>query len=444
MNFSCLLGMNKNKYLDKLRELGDKGKGLYMHHRDREELYKYLQGGAAPPNLERRTRRELNPEQYVEAVPSKKAKMMDDRYSLDKMRREEDRDLKARMQLHMLENQQRQQPPQVLQMQQPIMTASSSAMTDSRRPSRLTMTMHPNQGPQGPPGVFVPQQNQPMTLDQGDPWARNPGGPRYNPDRSRSPALPTYDNRIRSSRSPTRTYNRGDYGAPPPRSRYDDYARSSGTAYDPHQPTQSPPRMQRSYSPLRRPSPPRRQATPPRFPSPPRSNPALTRQVPPDNDIAQRWNQEMREISTRAAMPSQPLGYYERQAQLEAEAENQRLKKALSNKPPEVIDLSDSDNEDHHVHQTRGRMPPSPPRLGTLRHPNMSSEPPRSSYNQPPQMMSNRSTYPQIPDLPPGGGANFRNANPPPMNRYDQPPNNFRQSRSPPRGSTNVWADSRY
>mgnify|MGYP001238865924 CR=1 FL=1 len=180
--FLRLLGMNKNKYLDKLRELGDKGKGLYMHHRDREELYKYLQGGAAPPNLERRTRRELNPEQYVEAVPSKKAKMMDDRYSLDKMRREEDRDLKARMQLHMLENQQRQQPSQVLQMQQPIMTASSSAMQDSRRSSRFDMTMHPNQGPQGPPGVFVPQQNQPMTLDQGDPWARNQGGPRWSQD----------------------------------------------------------------------------------------------------------------------------------------------------------------------------------------------------------------------------------------------------------------------
>jgi len=54
----------------------------------------------------------------------------------------------------------------------------------------------------------------------------------------------------------------------------------------------------------------------------------LTRQVPPDNDIAQRWNQEMREISTRAAMPSQPLGYYERQAQLEAEAEASRASRA--------------------------------------------------------------------------------------------------------------------
>ena len=170
----------------------------------------------------------------------------------------------------------------------------------------------------------------------------------------------------------------------------------------------------------------------------------MQRSLAPDNDIAQRWNQEMRDISTRA--PSQPLGYYERQAQLEAEAENQRLKKALSNKPPEIIDLSDSDNEDQQPHSARGRMPPSPPRLGTLRHPNMSNEPPRSTYNQPPQMMSNRPSYPQIPDLPPapGGGNNYRNANPPPMNRYDQPPNNFRRSHSPPRGSTNVWADSRY
>ena len=465
-------GMNKNKYLDKLRELGDKGKGLYMHHRDRDELYKYLQGGAAPPNVERRTRRELNPEQYIESLPSKKAKM-DDKYSLDKMRREEDRDLKARMQLHLLENQKRNaelqhhhvQQPQVPQMPSyasnipPIMTASS-AMQDSRR-SRFDMTMHPNQGPQGPPGVFVPQQVQPMTLDQGDPWARNLRGrnqPQY-PERSRSPVASTYDNRMRS-RSPTRAYDRGDYGPQHSRSRYDDYGRPSGTAYDPHQPTQSPPRMQRSYSPQppRRPSPPRRQATPPRFPSPPRPNPTtmrgvrspprqqpmMQRSLAPDNDIAQRWNQEMRDISTRA--PSQPLGYYERQAQLEAEAENQRLKKALSNKPPEIIDLSDSDNEDQQPHSARGRMPPSPPRLGTLRHPNMSNEPPRSTYNQPPQMMSNRPSYPQIPDLPPapGGGNNYRNANPPPMNRYDQPPNNFRRSHSPPRGSTNVWADSRY
>ena len=141
----------------------------------------------------------------------------------------------------------------------------------------------------------------------------------------------------------------------------------------------------------------------------------------------------MRGISDRA--PSQPAGYFEKLAEQEAQRDAQRLQQTLSNKQPEVIDLSDSDNEDSQPSGGQGRMP-SPPRLGTLR-PN---EPPRPGYNQPP---SDRPGWPQVPDLPSGGG-NFRNANPPPMNRYEQPPNNFRRSRSPPRGPSNVWADSRY
>ena len=38
-------GMKREKYIDKLRELGDKGKSLFMHHRDREVLYDYFRGG---------------------------------------------------------------------------------------------------------------------------------------------------------------------------------------------------------------------------------------------------------------------------------------------------------------------------------------------------------------------------------------------------------------
>ena len=99
-----------------------------------------------------RTRRELNPEQYLDVNPTAKKAKLDERFSLDKMRQEEERDIKARMQLHMLENQNRQM---LQQQNQPI-----QAMIDHHesRKSRFDMTMHPNQGPQGPPGVFIPQQ----------------------------------------------------------------------------------------------------------------------------------------------------------------------------------------------------------------------------------------------------------------------------------------------
>ena len=56
-------GMNREKYLNKLRDMGDYGKKVYMHHRDRDILVAYLRGGQAPSNVKMRTRRELNPEQ---------------------------------------------------------------------------------------------------------------------------------------------------------------------------------------------------------------------------------------------------------------------------------------------------------------------------------------------------------------------------------------------
>ena len=381
--------------------------------------------------------------QYLDVNPSsnKKAKL-DERFSLDKMRQEEEHNLKTRMQLHMLENQNRQMIEQQQQnMQQPMVQSyGSSVMTDSRK-SRFDMTMHPNQGPQGPPGVFIPQQGgQPMGLDQGDPWSGGRNPPRYG-ERPRSPV---YDQRMRSRSPPWGSQQ-------PPRSRYDDYGRS-GATYDPSRPTESPPRMRRSYSPQRRMSPPpMRRATPPRFPSPPRAaapmmrrpSPPRMQQQPrlaPELDISKRWSEEMSSIENRGQ--SQPRGYFEsrqemsnveRLAEAEAQAEAQRLQQIRSQQAPQVIDLADSDDEDRGNSAPRTRMP-SPPRLGSLRHPSMNNE-----YAQPPQLRG----WPQVPELPGGGqqgGNGYTNANPP---RYGPPQDEYRRNRSPPR-SSNIWADSRY
>ena len=55
------------RYLEKLREkYGPREcKNKFMFHRDRDALLKYLSGGPTPENVSRKTRRELNPEQFV-------------------------------------------------------------------------------------------------------------------------------------------------------------------------------------------------------------------------------------------------------------------------------------------------------------------------------------------------------------------------------------------
>ena len=60
--------MKHHKYLDKLR--GINMKHLCMNHRDRDSFLKYISDtlAIAPSNVKRRTRRQLNPDQYLDDI----------------------------------------------------------------------------------------------------------------------------------------------------------------------------------------------------------------------------------------------------------------------------------------------------------------------------------------------------------------------------------------
>lgn len=59
--------MKHNKYLDKLRQTNLKN--LNMNHRDRDSFLKYISDSlATATNVKRRTRRQLNPDQYLDDI----------------------------------------------------------------------------------------------------------------------------------------------------------------------------------------------------------------------------------------------------------------------------------------------------------------------------------------------------------------------------------------
>ena len=66
MTFLNYRDVKHGRYLEKLREkYGPREcKNKFMFHRDRDALLKYLSGGPTPENVSRKTRRELNPEQF--------------------------------------------------------------------------------------------------------------------------------------------------------------------------------------------------------------------------------------------------------------------------------------------------------------------------------------------------------------------------------------------
>jgi hypothetical protein len=131
-----------SKYLEKLRELKKKQKA--MNHRDRDTFLKYIDGklSTAPSNVKRMTRRQLNPDQYLDqivptpAIASKRSRTRSpNKYTLEAMQREDELNLNARIQLHLLENQRQQEQ----------MAAAAAAAQQPKRPSRFDQFRHPNE-----------------------------------------------------------------------------------------------------------------------------------------------------------------------------------------------------------------------------------------------------------------------------------------------------------
>lgn len=305
-----------------------------MNHRDRDAFIKFLDG-TRTSNVKRLTRRDLNPEQYMDMIPAPSSSSIPgppvpadtfNKYSLEALQREEEQNLKARMQLHLLESQSRQPPPRPL----PAPLA---------KPSRFDQMYHPNQVQQPAPRVLP----QPFTttvvvpqVQSHDPYA---GRLRQSP-----PQPQMYESRMRS-RSPMR--------------RIPDYDPSLPTAA-------SPPRM----------SPPRRWSPPPRRPS-------------PHSDIAQRWNQQMASIGAPPPPPNvgaERRRYgeqdaLERLAAQEAQREEERLRRDAS-RYKEVIDLADSDDDDPGPPPQKAIRIPSPPRLSNTGMSWQSADPLREAYER--------------------------------------------------------------
>ena len=306
-----------------------------------------------------------------------------EKYSLEALRKDEEQNLKARMQLHLLESQSNVAP----QYEPP------------KKQSRFDQPFHPNQAHQQP-AVVIPQQigygqQTPSVSYQrvsaGDGHQRPPS-PHYRPDHHR----PEYRSEHRLDHQLDRRqpeHFQSDYRQEPPleapqrrigvaqwannpsfaRSRspeirYDSRMRSRSPVrvarqdYDPSFPTtSSPPRRHR-------PSPPPTM----HWPSP------LRRQQEQTSDITKRWTQEMSSITGRGASRADGDAL-ERLAAQEAQREEERMRSnAARLNGPQIIDLADSDDEDHARPLAPRRFAPSPPRLSQSSwHP---AEPLRHAY----------------------------------------------------------------
>ena len=198
----------------------DHGKRLSMHHRDRDAFLKYIDGKSShtPSNVKPRTRRELNPEQYISLEPARKIM---DKYSLDRMQKEDEENLKARMQMHILENQQKLQQNMIARQEQsmsipPPQPMVNVAPTNTSSRSRFDKTYHPSQVARGGPGVVIPQvvgyqeQFPPPQINRRSqepppaPWQGQEGASRSSSYRSRSPELMEYGSSRMRSRTPPR------------------------------------------------------------------------------------------------------------------------------------------------------------------------------------------------------------------------------------------------
>merc|ERR1719483_1839995 len=165
-------GMKHSKYLDKLRD--NKFKHLNMNHRDRDSFLKYVSDtNTTCSNVKRRTRRQLNPDQYLdhlEPAPSKPgaAKRVrlslspgpatppgsllgrdQEEFSLEALQQEEQQNLKARMQIEMLKNQTQLNQKDLLVLESQAPPPPRSRFDQQFRPGRQSQLAQP--------GVVVPQ-----------------------------------------------------------------------------------------------------------------------------------------------------------------------------------------------------------------------------------------------------------------------------------------------
>lgn len=261
--------------------------------------------------------------------------------------------LKARMQLEMLKDETRQQKA--------ILDTVDSRNLQPQGPSqksRFDQPFHPSQMAQPgvviPPPIFVPSQPPP------DPWSTRPSSHL----RSMSPPGVYDSSRLRSrsprSRSPTRHPGTESMMLSRAYNEHRDRQPARRSDYDPGFPT--------TVSPPRRFSPPmRRESPPPRTFRTFLDEPA--KQLPPQApSITQKWTEQMSGISNKR---NDYNDAFERLAAQEAQAEAAKLQHAANNQPPQVIDLSDSDEEPEDKRPrnsapavpSRSSMIPSPPRL---------------------------------------------------------------------------------
>jgi hypothetical protein len=395
----------------------------HVNHRDRAALYKYLDGaGETPVNVKRKTRRELNPEQFGDSNLSTSTKKRSPMRALitpvenvSKARRlEEVTQLKTRLQLHLLERQNEQQQEQLQQQQMPpfidgqfsvappVIVYNQSAQV--KKSSRFDMAIHPSQLIQ--PGIVIPQVIQPSVfIQQQQQHHQQQQQPQSRLDelyqrqkageldmRDRSPERRRYDFELRRTRS--RSREREYDPRPMARSRSPQLARYSNDldqAYYHQQQRQQQqqqdqgPRSSRSMEP--------RRSGPtdydPLYPtdSPPRSPPrssagisATTSARMNQLDIERRWMEQMSSIGQnpeerprrvsgewpprnepwRSSSQQQDDDRVEQVAAAEAKAEEMRLMEATKQREPQVIDLADSDDDDQMPLNIRA---PSPPRL---------------------------------------------------------------------------------
>jgi len=412
--------MKHSKYLDKLRD--NKFKHLNMNHRDRDSFLKYISDtNTTCSNVKRRTRRQLNPDQYLdhlEPAPSKPgaAKRVrlslspgtatppgslhfsnapdQEKFSLEALQKEEQQNLKARMQIEMLKNQTQLNQKDLLALESQAPPPSKSRFDQQFRPARQSHLAQP--GVVVPQTIYVPNHPPPVVS-----MVSHPPAPQLGYDssrmRSRSPTRQAiiersgdslsraYEgHRSTSLRSRSPPAHSGGYGSsrhrsrsPGPRQASIDRPGGNGSlsrAYDEHQLRQSqPPR--RSYedydpgypttvSPPRR-SPPRR--SPPRrwaeeppqsrgYPAASRSPPRIQMNSPPQprrwspeptqqtqasagRSIADKWTDQMAGITNKR---NDYNDAFERLAAQEAQREAEQLREVANNQQPQIIDL-DSD-----------------------------------------------------------------------------------------------------
>ena len=173
-------------YLEELkRKYGPKmSRDLFLYHRDRDALIKYLQGGSAPEQVCRRTRRDLNPEQFADDQPDRKRARMSPPRSADDLERER----KAQLQLQLLNSQQNTGRPQIIVGPDGKPAIEMMPSQGSRPKDRFDLASGLLASARGAPGMVVADHRPSKPNPYDNSRSSDPYG--YDPrQRSRSPAM---------------------------------------------------------------------------------------------------------------------------------------------------------------------------------------------------------------------------------------------------------------